>query len=148
MSRELTSYEIASRANSARISATHMPYFRSFSGLETRLPPTPPLEPITWVKLTRDETKAKALAHKLKECDTMQTEIDDLTRYKNYIALIRKQQQQGLLPTNCLLPVYPSKEERTSKKERTSKRRTRSAQGGQRKIRRRRKKTKRAKKLN
>ena len=144
MSRELTSSELADRANRVRISATHMPYFRSFSGLETRLPPTPDLKPIKWAKLTRDETKAKVVADKLKECDKMQTEIDDLTRYKNYIALIRKQQQQGLLPTNCLLPAYPSKEERTSKKERTSKRRTRSAQGGQRKIRRRRK-TKRAK---
>ena len=78
MSRELTSSELADRANRVRISATHMPYFRSFSGLETRLPPTPDLKPIKWAKLTRDETKAKAVADKLKECDTMHEELEDL----------------------------------------------------------------------
>jgi hypothetical protein len=143
---ELTSEE-AKRARAANLPVTERPVFPSLSGLETRFPSTPDLEPTKWAKLTRVETKAKAVADKLKECDKMQAEIDDLTRYKNYIALIRKQQQEGWLPANCLLPPYPSKEERTSKEERKSKRRTHSAHGGRRrKIRRR--KTKRAKKLN
>jgi hypothetical protein len=142
---ELTSTEIE-RANAEGWPVSERPVFPSLSGLETRLPPTPPLEPIKWAKSTRIEARAKAVADKLKECDKMQAEIDDLTIYKNYVALIRKQQQEGWLPTNCLLPPYPSKEERTSKEERKSKRQTHSAHGGRRKIRRR--KTKRAKKLN
>jgi hypothetical protein len=140
---ELTSEEVK-RALAANLPVTPVPVFPNLSGLETRFPSTPDLEPIKWAKLTRVETRTKAVADKLKECDKMQAEIDDLTRYKNYIALIRKQQQQGLLPTNCLLPPYPSKEEHTSNEERKSKRRTHSAHGGRRrKIRRR--KTKRAK---
>ena len=141
---ELTSTEIA-RANAEGWPMTERPVFPSLSGRQTWFPPTPDLEPIKWATSTRVEARTKAVADKLKECDKMQAEIDDLTIYKNYVALIRKQQQEGWLPANCLLPPYPSKEERTSKEERKSKRRTRSAQGGQRKIRRRRRKTKRAK---
>jgi hypothetical protein len=142
---ELTSEE-AKRALAANLPVTPVPVFPNLSGLETRFPSTPDLEPIKWAKLTRVETQAKAVADKLKACDKLQAEIDDLTIYKNYIALIRKQQQEGWLPANCLLPPYPSKEERSSKEERKSKRRTHSAHGGQRrKIRRRRRKTKRAK---
>ena len=140
---ELTSTEIA-RANAEGWPITERPVFPSFSGLETRLPPTPDLEPIKWAKSTRVEARTKAVADKLKACDKLQAEIDDLTIYKNYVALIRKQQQEGWLPANCLLPPYPSKEERASKEESKSKRRTHSAHGGRRrKIRRR--KTKRAK---
>jgi hypothetical protein len=140
---ELTSEE-AKRALAANLPVTPVPVFPSLSGLETRLPPTSDLEPIKWAESTRVEARTKAVADKLKACDKLQAEIDDLTRYKNYVALIRKQQQEGWLPANCLLPPYPSKEERTSKEERKSKRRTHSAHGGKRrKIRRR--KTKRAK---
>jgi len=142
---ELTSEE-AKRANAEGWPVSERPVFPSFSGLETRLPPTPPLESIKWAKSTRIEARTKAVADKLKACDKLQAEIDDLTIYKNYVALIRKQQQEGWLPANCLLPPYPSKEERTSKEERKSKRRTHSAHGGKRrKTTRRRRKTKRAK---
>jgi hypothetical protein len=144
---ELTSEEVK-RALAANLPVTPVPVFPNLSGRQTWFPSTPDLEPIKWAKLTRVETKTKALADKLKECDKMQAEIDDLTRYKNYIALIRKQQEEGWLPTNCLLPPYPSKEERTSKEEKTSKRRTHSAHGGRRNRKIRRRKTKRIKKRN
>jgi len=140
---ELTSEE-AKIVLASNLPVTSVPVFPNLSGLETRFPSTPDLESIKWAKSTRVEARTKAVADKLKACDKLQAEIDDLTRYKNYVAFIREQQQEGWLPANCLLPPYPSKEEHTSKEERKSKRRTHSAHGGQRrKIRRR--KTKRAK---
>jgi hypothetical protein len=162
MSRELTSSEIADRANRGRISATQMPYFPSFSGRETRLPPTPSLARPIWPELTDKETIAKALANKLKECDTMHKELERLRNIERLVINTRNDQQAGKIPNDAPLPsaitsLLPHIDTSTSTSiptpppilsDTTTKRANVRFGGRRRKTTRRRRKTKRIKKRN
>jgi hypothetical protein len=48
--------------------------------------------------------KAKALAHKLKECDTMHEELERLRNIERLVINMRMDQQAGIIPNDALLP--------------------------------------------
>ena len=91
-------------AISTGLNVTNRPvYPQPFEGT-TRFPETPSLERNKWTKLTDNEEKAKALADKLKECDTMHEELERLRNIERLVINMRKEQQAGKIPNDALLP--------------------------------------------
>ena len=159
--RPLLNYEVPI-AISAGLNVTDRPvYPHPFNGT-TRLPRTPSLERSKWKEPTDSEEIAKAIAHKLKECDTMHEELERLRNIERLVINMRKDQQAGKIPNDALLPssitsllppidtpTPPPILSDTRTKRGTVKfggRRRKTTR--RRKIRRRKTKTKRAKKLN
>jgi len=100
---ELLYYQVH-QAIAEKWNVTNRPvYPQPFVGT-TRLPRTPSLERSKWKEPTSDEEIAMALAHKLKECDTMHEELERLRNIERLVINTRKDQQAGKIPNDALLP--------------------------------------------